>query len=133
MKRKLFIGIIIGIFSFHISIASAFNDTLVTGTWKGTSICQVKDSPCHDETAVYHVTKGDKPRVYHFIMNKMVDGKEEEMGALDYTYNATAGTLTNFDKIRKIIWKFNVKGKTMEGTLFYRGQLYRIIKLTKEK
>jgi hypothetical protein len=32
-------------------------DTLLIGTWKGTSICQVKNSPCHDENVVYHISK----------------------------------------------------------------------------
>jgi len=29
----------------------------ISGTWKGTSICQVKDSPCHDEVAIYHAIR----------------------------------------------------------------------------
>jgi hypothetical protein len=133
MRRKLFITIVISVVGYLTAVASSFNDTLITGTWKGTSLCQVKNSPCHDEIAVYHVSKGDKPGTYHFVMNKIVNGKEETMGALEYTYDATAGTLTNLDTIRKIIWKFKVKDRTMEGTLFYKKELYRIIKLSKEK
>jgi hypothetical protein len=132
MIRKLSIALIIVNFSFYHAVASP-DDTLIIGTWKGTSICQVKDSPCHDEMAAYHISKGDKAGTYRFVMNKVVNGKEEDMGALDYSYDAAAGTLTHLDTLRKIIWKFKVKGKTMEGTLFYKGQLYRIIKLNKEK
>jgi len=29
----------------------------IEGVWKGTSLCQIKDSPCHDETVVYHISK----------------------------------------------------------------------------
>ena len=132
MIRRLVIVFIIFIFSFHNALA-LFNDSLIIGTWKGTSLCQVKDSPCHDEIAMYHIMKGNQSGVYRFVMNKVVDGKEEDMGEIDYTYDAAAGTLTNIDEARKIIWKFTVKDKAMEGTLFYKGRLYRIIKLAKEK
>lgn len=27
------------------------------GVWNGTSLCQVKNSPCHDEIVVYHISK----------------------------------------------------------------------------
>ena len=32
-------------------------DTLLIGVWKGSSICQIKNSPCHDETVVYYISK----------------------------------------------------------------------------
>jgi hypothetical protein len=132
MLSQLFLTIIISIAGSNNSHAS-FNDTLITGTWKGTSICQKKDSPCHDEIAVCHVTKTGKPGVYQFVMNKIVNGTEEDMGVLDYTYDATANTLTHIDEGRNGIWKFKVNGNTMDGTLYVKGELYRIIKLTKEK
>ena len=67
------------------------------------------------------------------IMNKMVNGVEEDMGVLDFTYDASAGTLTYKDEARNAEWKFTIKGKAMDGTAYVKGQLYRIIKLTKEK
>ena len=45
------------------------------GTWKGTSLCQVKNSPCHDETVVYHISKTDTINVYRNIANKIVNEK----------------------------------------------------------
>ncbi|HET6993820.1 MAG TPA: hypothetical protein VFI06_02505, partial [Chitinophagaceae bacterium] len=87
MKRKQFLAIVISILSFQAVFAS-FNDTLPTGTWKGTSICQIKSSPCHDEIAVYHISKTGKEGIYSMIMNKVVNGVEEDMGVLEYTYNA---------------------------------------------
>jgi hypothetical protein len=132
MLRRLFITTIISVVNFHIAVASS-NDTLIVGTWKGTSICQIKNSPCHDEIAVYHISKGDKPGTYRFVMNKVVNGAEEDMGIIEYTYDAVANTLTSLDEARKIVWKFKVNGKTMEGTLVYKNELYRIIKLSREK
>jgi len=134
MNSRFFIVAIVFIFSFIDGNAS-FNDSLITGTWKGTSICQVKDSPCHDEIAICHVHLTDRPGVYQFVMNKMVNGIEEEMGTADYIFNNKEKSLTWVDKTRNTIWTFHVdsKSKTMEGTLYYKRQLYRILKLTKEK
>ena len=134
MNGRFFIVAIVFIFSF-INGNASFNDSLITGTWKGTSICQVKDSPCHDEIAICHVNLTDRPGVYQFVMNKMVNGIEEEMGTADYIFNGKEKSLTWVDKTRNSIWTFYVdsKSKTMEGTLYYKRQLYRVIKLTKEK
>ena len=131
MLNKLFFVIIISVIGCN-SHAS-FNDTLIAGIWKGTSICQKKNSPCHDENVVFHLIKGDKPGIYQCAANKIVNGAEEEMGVLDFTYDATSNTLTHVDKERDSIWKFNLKNNTMEGTLYSRGELYRIVKLTREK
>ena len=35
-------------------------DSLLIGTWKGTSLCQIKSYPCHDEQVVHHISKADK-------------------------------------------------------------------------
>jgi hypothetical protein len=109
-----------------------YADSLLVGTWKGTSICQVKNSPCHDEIAAYHIQKGEKPGVYRMIMNKIVNGKEEDMGVLDYAYDPASNTLTCSDEAHNTAWRFKVTGKTMDGTLYHNGQLYRVIKLSKE-
>jgi hypothetical protein len=36
---------------------SASDEWQLIGTWTGESICQVKNSPCHDEKAIYLVSK----------------------------------------------------------------------------
>jgi len=112
-------------------------DDPIAGTWKGTSICQVKDSPCHDEIAIYHAIKIPGQKSYKFQMNKMVNGKEEEMGPLVFLYNDTSKTLTAVNQARngsKSFWKFTVKdNKTIHGTLTIDGNtLYRVIDLHKE-
>ncbi|WP_426671640.1 hypothetical protein ACPPVU_10415 [Mucilaginibacter sp. McL0603] len=108
---------------------------MVSGTWRGTSICQVKDSPCHDEMAVYHASKAEG-NTYHFQMNKMVNGKEEEMGMLVFAYNDSLKTLvavSNSPNRGKATWKFTIKGDTMHGTLIVDNNiLYRMIDLHKD-
>jgi hypothetical protein len=107
------------------------DDSLLVGTWKGTSVCQVKPSACHDEIAIYHITMGAKPNTYHMQMNKMVNEMEEEMGPLDYDFDATKQILSCQDHQHNTAWNFKVSNSRMDGTLTYNHQIYRIIKLTK--
>jgi hypothetical protein len=37
------------------------DDSSLAGVWKGDSVCQIKDSPCHNEMAVYYVSRGAAP------------------------------------------------------------------------
>lgn len=69
-------------------------DDPIAGTWKGTSICQVKNSPCHEEIAVYHAITIPGQKSYNFQMNKMINGKEEEMRPLVFIYDEESMTLT---------------------------------------
>lgn len=106
------------------------------GTWKGTSLCQVKTSPCHDENAVYHITKGLETNTYHIQMNKMVNGIEEEMGPLDCVFDAQKKTLRGITKDRQAregVWLFRVDGTTLHGSLTIDGNtLYRLIEVKKQ-
>jgi hypothetical protein len=107
------------------------NDSLLIGTWKGTSICQVRPSPCNDEIAVYHITRGAKPNTYHMVMNKVINEKEEEMGLLDYNFDVAKQTLSSSDREHGTVWNFHVTDNRMEGTLVFQNKIYRIIKLSK--
>ena len=57
------------------------------GVWKGTSLCQIKNSSCHDEVVVYHISKDSSGKGYEVIANKIVNGKEDYMGTLSFTYD----------------------------------------------
>ena len=115
-------------------ICGANQQDNIVGTWKGTSICQVKDSPCHDEIAIYHAVKAEG-NTYRFQMNKMVNGKEVEMGETMFTYDKNSKTLDGVTTSakRKGIWHFVVKDDTMLGTLTVDNNvLYRVIDLHKD-
>ena len=132
MKKKIFFYLL-----FFYLIANCCNaqnsvtqiDTLLSGTWKGTSLCQVKNSPCHDEIVVYHVSKNKGADTFYITANKIVNGAEEEMGILPFTYNEKTNQLisTSYGT-----WTFTVEAGKLEGTLISRGSLYRIINLTKQ-
>lgn len=106
-------------------------DTLLTGNWKGSSLCQVKNSPCHDETVVYHISKHAGVDSFFIDARKIVNGAEEEMGILAFAYDKKRNQL--FSTAYKGIWTFTVETNKLEGTLFVQGDLYRKILVYKQR
>ena len=102
----------------------------LVGTWKGTSICQVKNSPCHDEIVVYHISKGEGVDSFTVRADKIVNGVEEDMGILHCKFESKTKQLTS--NSYRSNWVFTLKDKTIDGTLYVQGTLYRIIKVTKQ-
>jgi hypothetical protein len=49
------------------------------GTWRGTSTCLVRPSPCNDEHIVYRITRVGAPDSVSIDARKIVNGREEEM------------------------------------------------------
>ena len=110
--------------------------TALVGTWDGESICTPVRPACHDEHAVYHITVPAKRDVIDMLMNKVVGGKEVEMGTLEYTVNSDATSLTcdfTFNGIHGR-WSFTRTGNTMRGTLTNvpDGAVIRNIRLKKK-
>jgi hypothetical protein len=116
--------------SGHAQTSSAKTDTLLIGTWKGTSICQVKNSPCHDETVVYYISKKTGVDTFYVNASKIVNGVEEEMGIIPFIYNTKTNQLIS--TAYNGIWTFNIEIGKIEGTLLSRGALYRKIKVYKQ-
>ena len=115
----------------------AQDSAAIEGIWKGTSICHQKNSPCHDEVVVYHISKAAAAGVYTILANKIVNGVEEEMGTLDFVYDAAKQTLTchmTDKQQRKSIWLFYINGNKITGTLRLEkdNKLYRKIEVTKQ-
>jgi len=105
------------------------------GVWRGTSICQQKNSPCKNENVVYHISAGTGKNLYVMQANKIVNGQEEEMGIIPFTYADSIQSLVNKDvdrQNRKGVWIYKLQGKNMDGTLTVDGVLYRIIHVKKD-
>jgi len=102
------------------------------GIWKGTSICQIKNSPCHDEIVVYHISKDSTGKSYDMIANKIVDGKEVYLGTISFTYDNQQKVFVSVDSARNARWEFRITGNAMKGTLMYKGDLYRVVDVKKE-
>ena len=105
------------------------SDSLLIGTWKGLSLCQIKNSPCHDETVVYHIYKKHGIDTFYIQANKIVNGIEEDMGILPCMFIEKSNQLVS--TAYKGIWTFHLKKDELEGTLLYQGNLYRKINVTK--
>jgi hypothetical protein len=111
------------------------SETAIDGTWKGTSICQVKPSPCHDETVVYRArqTGPDSHRIRAY---KIVGGKEVFMGEIIGTYtSATTFRAQSVDRQnRTATWSFTLNGDHMSGRLTLDdGTLFRLIEVNRVK
>lgn len=104
------------------------------GTWRGNSVCQVRPSPCNDETSSYQIAL-DSNGHYRIAMSKLVGSIYEEFGSLDATFDPATATLsaTTYDRQhRPGRWRFTLSGNRLDGTLVTSdGKLYRRIALTR--
>lgn len=107
------------------------SDTSLTGTWKGTSICQVKNSRCHDETVVYYITRAEGTDLFNISASKIINGQELDMGILECKLDRKNNRLLSTSGNN--VWTFHFRDKTVEGTLYSDGVLYRIVKLARAK
>jgi len=118
--------------TFLLTLGKVSTAQSLIGVWKGTSLCQIKNSPCHDESVVYHISKNGSGDSYQISASKIIDGKEDDMGTLNFTFDPQLNILVSVDSANKIRWEFKVTGKEMHGTLMSKGNLSRIIDLKKE-
>jgi len=113
----------------HAQHTSPKSDSLLIGTWKGSSLCQIKNSPCHDETVVYHIYKKPLIDTFYIQANKIVNGVEEDMGIVPCLFIEKSNQLVS--TAYRSIWTFQLKKDELEGTLVFQGNLYRKIKVLK--
>ena len=73
------------------------------------------------------ISKDSTGRSYEMIANKIVNGKEEYMGTIPFTYDGKQKVFVSIDSVRNARWEFKVTGNAMKGTLMYKGDLYRIV------
>lgn len=85
------------------------------GTWRGTSLCQVRPSACHDENVVYRISRTTTRDSLALDGRKIVDGAEEEMGVLGCRFDARSARLTC--PIASGVWRFTVRGDSLVGEL----------------
>jgi hypothetical protein len=114
-------------------LSTAQTNTII-GEWRGTSICQQRNSSCNDETVVYKITSINQKDSFAFAAYKIINGNPDFMGTLNFKYNAQAQTLECIFK-ENWRWVFKVSGDKMEGTLTKINEklLYRKIAVSKAK
>lgn len=85
------------------------------GTWRGTSVCLVRPSACHDETVVYRIARMNGGDSLKLDARKIVGGQEQEMGVLTCVLKSPNATLTCV--IPHGTWLFRVHDDSLVGEL----------------
>lgn len=116
----------------HVAAHTQTPGASVAGTWEGTSLCTVPNSPCHNEHVVYHIKPDPKDSTKFTIdADKIVNGQEDFMGTLSCVFTASKSELycdTYGD------WRFTITGDKMVGTLHLKdGTLYRNVDVTRKR
>lgn len=109
----------------------AGSQTQITGTWRGSSECAIKSSPCNDEINVYRFSEiAGRPGWFSGTGSKIVNGREISMGALDWQYDAKSQSLQS--NTPHGTFRLVVHEDKMEGSLLLPdGRVYRRIHLTR--
>jgi len=94
----------------------------LVGEWRGTSTCTPVGKPaCHDEQVVYHVRRAATADTdstverQEWVMNKLVNGAEEEMATLECEYRPAVAQVTC--PMRGWVWSFDAPAGLLRGTL----------------
>lgn len=85
------------------------------GTWRGTSLCQVRPSACHDENVVFRITHTTIRDSVALDGRKIVNAAEVEMGILGCRFEAPSARLTC--PIPNGVWQFTIRGDSLVGEL----------------
>ena len=118
-------------FAIALLLAAASPDPLA-GTWEGTSLCQVKPSPCHDEHAIYVITL-ERPLHYKIDGYKLVAGQRDFMGSFNVTLAGMEldGPVISGGRVHGRL-HMTLKGSHLSGRMTLPdGTLFRLIELDK--
>ena len=85
------------------------------GVWRGTSLCLVRPSACHDEIVVYRIARTKAADSLTLDARKIVRGEEQEMGVLTCRFTSPNGPLTC--AIPRGTWLFRVRKDSLVGEL----------------
>ena len=125
---SLLLVVTMAVFSPNASYSPAGQGPSFTGVWKGDSVCQIKETPSHDEVSVYYVSKSTELNGFQLKMNKIVEGKEQTLGTVNC--KADSGRASYVCRLNDLsIWTWRLNKGALDGEMQYRGQLYRKIHL----
>jgi len=85
------------------------------GVWRGTSLCQVRPSPCNDEVVVYRITRVQASDSISLDARKIVNAREEEMGILACRLAPLGASFTC--TMPNGVWRFTIRRDSLVGDL----------------
>ena len=116
MLRSIFIALVaIGVFAHRTPAQATTAAPSAVGVWRGTSLCLVRPSPCHDEVVVYRITRLKANDSLSLDARKIVNAREEEMGVLACALGARGRSI--ICTMRNGVWHFTVHGDSLVGEL----------------
>ena len=117
LRTRLIVVAVAGLLAHGASAQAGSARPAVTpvGTWRGTSVCLVRPSPCHDEIVVYRITQMKPSDSLSLDARKIVRGEEQEMGELACRFIPSNRQITC--AIPRGRWLFSVRGDTLVGEL----------------
>lgn len=92
----------------------------IIGTWTGESICFGKRPACKDEVVVYRFEEvPGKPDQFTLFGDKIIKGKREPMGKLEFQQDQTTGLYSCEFRVGRThgLIQLKLTGNTMQGTL----------------
>jgi hypothetical protein len=117
--------------STRVKAALAQDGAALIGTWKGESLCQVKDSPCNDEKVVCTIARAKESGKVNITADKIVDGRPVTMGVGDWDYDKEKNILTLV--IPHGVWKLTINANKIDGILTLSDKtIYRRMWLKKD-
>jgi hypothetical protein len=104
----------------------------LAGDWRGESLCAARNTACHDESVVFHLSiAAGKHDAVSVRADKIVNGQPVNMGTLQFRYIPDERQLVC--EYPQGIWRLQVSGEKMEGTLTRSDKtLFRRVTLHKE-
>lgn len=85
------------------------------GIWRGTSLCLVQPSSCHDEVVVYRITRGNASDSLTMDARRIANAREEEMGVLGCRLASQGASFAC--TIPNGVWHFTVRRDSLVGEL----------------
>ncbi len=90
------------------------------GTWKGASVCLRGRAACGIDVVAFHIAaEPSRPGHLAAMMDRLVDGREEEIAVLDCRFDAASATLEcpTPAGTRPGVWRFRVRSGSLDGGL----------------
>ena len=117
MKIHLYCIVVASIATCEASAQSPPQPSAVgaVGTWRGTSVCLVRPSPCNDETVIYRIASSKGVDSLTIDARKIVRGEEQEMGVLACRFTARGGDVVCVLPLG--VWHFTVRNDSLTGEL----------------
>ena len=115
LRSSLFAVVAVSVLAHRMPAQASTGTVTPVGTWRGTSLCLVRPSPCHDEVVVYRITPVKGSDSLSMDARKIVNGKEEEMGVLSCAFTAQGASLAC--PMRNGMWRFTVSRDSLVGEL----------------